>query len=63
MIREFLVFLSVGDLQKSDRSYSYFTLPEKEPPVRYPPGFQEDYIPVHGPTVAKIIEDRADGKI
>lgn len=60
MIRE---FLHVGHLQKSDRLYSYFALPEKEPPVQYPPGFQEDYIPVHGPTVAKIIEDRADGKI
>ena len=42
--------------------HSYFSLPQKEPPVAYPRGFQEDYIPVHGPTVAKLIEDRVDGQ-
>ncbi|KAF9075386.1 hypothetical protein BDP27DRAFT_1415184 [Rhodocollybia butyracea] len=41
---------------------TYHTHPN-EPTVDYPEGFQEDYIPVHGPTVAKIIEDRLDGKI
>ncbi|KAF8328050.1 hypothetical protein F5887DRAFT_1143385 [Amanita rubescens] len=40
---------------------TYFSLPQKEPPVGYPPGFQDDYIPVHGPAVAKLIEDRVDG--
>lgn len=41
---------------------SYFTHPN-EPTVDYPEGFQGNYIPVYGPTVAKIIEDRIDGKI
>ena len=27
----------------------------------YPEGFQGSQIPVHGPYVAKLIEDRADG--
>jgi hypothetical protein len=27
----------------------------------YPEGFQGEQIPVHGPFVAKLIEDRADG--
>ena len=29
--------------------------------VNYPDGFQGEQIPVHGPAVAKLIEDRADG--
>ncbi|KAF8340108.1 hypothetical protein F5887DRAFT_888871, partial [Amanita rubescens] len=41
---------------------TYFSLPQQEPPVAYPHGFQNDYIPVHGPTVAKLIEDRVDGQ-
>ncbi|KIK51000.1 hypothetical protein GYMLUDRAFT_409790 [Collybiopsis luxurians FD-317 M1] len=36
---------------------TYHTHPN-EPRVDYPEGFQEDYIPVHGPTVAKIVEER-----
>ncbi|KAJ4486553.1 hypothetical protein C8J55DRAFT_558517 [Lentinula edodes] len=40
---------------------TFLTHPD-EPSVVYPEGFQDDYIPVHGPTVAKIIEDRLDGK-
>ncbi|KAF5368301.1 hypothetical protein D9757_010526 [Collybiopsis confluens] len=36
---------------------TYHTHPN-EPMVNYPEGFQEDYIPVHGPTVAKIVEER-----
>ncbi len=36
---------------------SYITYPNK-PDIAYPEGFQGDYIPVHGPTVAQIIEDR-----
>ncbi|KAK2460458.1 hypothetical protein APHAL10511_007623 [Amanita phalloides] len=42
---------------------TYFTLPAKEPRVNYPPGFHDDKIPVHGPSVAKLIEDRVDGKL
>ncbi|KAE9407475.1 hypothetical protein BT96DRAFT_914486 [Gymnopus androsaceus JB14] len=41
---------------------TFFTHPN-EPGVDYPEGFQENYIPVDGPTVAKLIEDRIDGKI
>ncbi|KAM6494609.1 Protein of unknown function (DUF563) domain containing protein [Amanita muscaria] len=41
---------------------THFTLPN-EPTVNYPPGFQENSIPVHGPSVAKLIEDRVDGRI
>ena len=29
----------------------------------YPEGFQGTQIPVHGPYVAKLIEDRADGNL
>ncbi|KAK0480446.1 hypothetical protein EDD18DRAFT_703758 [Armillaria luteobubalina] len=36
---------------------TYITYPNK-PDVAYPEGFQRDYIPVHGPTVAQIVEDR-----
>jgi len=41
---------------------TFFTHPN-EPGVDYPEGFQENFIPVDGPTVAKLIEDRIDGKI
>ncbi|KAK7058792.1 hypothetical protein VNI00_001416 [Paramarasmius palmivorus] len=43
----------------NDTAYTY----PNEPGVDYPEGFQENYIPVHGPTVAKIIEDRVDGLV
>ncbi|KAF8963256.1 hypothetical protein BDZ97DRAFT_2059156 [Flammula alnicola] len=36
--------------------------PDK-PDVDYPDGFQENAIPVHGPTVAQLIEDRVAGKL
>ncbi|KAK0184841.1 hypothetical protein F5146DRAFT_1168979 [Armillaria mellea] len=36
---------------------TYYTHPNK-PGVDYPSGFQGNHIPVHGPTVAQIIEDR-----
>ena len=39
----------------------YHTYPDT-PPVAYPEGFQGTSIPVHGPTVARVIEDRLDGK-
>ncbi|RDB23569.1 hypothetical protein Hypma_009271 [Hypsizygus marmoreus] len=39
----------------------YFTHPN-EPNVDYPEGFQGNYIPVHGPTVAKLIEDHVERK-
>ncbi|KAI0266733.1 hypothetical protein BC834DRAFT_873254 [Gloeopeniophorella convolvens] len=38
------------------------TYPEVTWP-NYPDGFQGSQIPVHGPYVAKLIEDRADGKL
>ncbi|KAF9007113.1 hypothetical protein BDQ17DRAFT_1238475 [Cyathus striatus] len=38
------------------------THPNK-PDVNYPEGFQGESIPVHGPTVAQLIEDRVDGKL
>lgn|SRR5712671_5732900 len=40
--------------------YSSTTYPEVTYP-NYPEGFQGSQIPVYGPYVAKLIEDRADG--
>lgn len=40
----------------------YFTGPN-EPRVEYPDGFQGNEIPVFGPMVAQLIEDRVDGKL
>ena len=37
--------------------FSYVTYPEK-PKVDYPECFQGRQIPVHGPSVAQLIEDR-----
>jgi len=41
---------------------TYHTHPNT-PGVGYPEGFQGTSIPVYGPAVAKMIEDRLDGKI
>jgi hypothetical protein len=41
---------------------SYHTHPN-EVQVDYPDGFQGMQIPVHGPTVAKVIEDRVEGRL
>jgi len=41
---------------------THHTIPNK-PRVNYPEGFQGNHIPVDGPTVAKLIEDRYDGKL
>ncbi|KAF5325739.1 hypothetical protein D9611_000649 [Ephemerocybe angulata] len=38
------------------------TWPDK-PNVDYPECFQQNAIPVHGPAVAKLVEDRIDGKL
>lgn len=38
------------------------TWPDK-PDVAYPECFQKNAIPVHGPTVAKLVEDRIEGKL
>jgi hypothetical protein len=38
------------------------TWPDK-PNVDYPDCFQKNAIPVHGPSVAKLIEDRVAGKL
>jgi hypothetical protein len=42
------------------RRSSSTTYPEVTWP-NYPEGFQGQQVPVHGPYVAKLIEDRADG--
>ncbi|KAF9450770.1 hypothetical protein P691DRAFT_809605 [Macrolepiota fuliginosa MF-IS2] len=39
---------------------THYTHPNK-PHVDYPEGFQGNHIPIHGPTVAKLIEDRVEG--
>ncbi|KAF8335775.1 uncharacterized protein EI90DRAFT_3152800 [Cantharellus anzutake] len=41
---------------------SYFSSPNL-PWVNYPEGFQGTQIPVHGPTVARLIEDRVEGRL
>ena len=41
----------------SSTTYPEWTWPN------YPEGFQGTQIPVHGPYIAKLIEDRADGNI
>ncbi|KAF9653910.1 hypothetical protein BDM02DRAFT_3107056 [Thelephora ganbajun] len=41
---------------------TYHTYPDT-PGVAYPEGFQGTSIPVYGPMVAKVIEDRLDGKL
>ncbi|KAK7065106.1 hypothetical protein R3P38DRAFT_2492073 [Favolaschia claudopus] len=38
-------------------------LGDGKPHVDYPDGFQGDAIPVHGPTIAKLIEDRVEGRV
>ncbi|KAG9043141.1 hypothetical protein FS837_009959 [Tulasnella sp. UAMH 9824] len=43
----------------NDTAYTHPT----EPKVHYPNGFQGTQIPIHGPSVAKIIEDRIDGRL
>ncbi|KAJ7591263.1 hypothetical protein C8J56DRAFT_558290 [Mycena floridula] len=41
---------------------TYYSGPTK-PNVDYPEGFQLNYIPVHGPAVAKLVEDRIAGVV
>ncbi|PPR02525.1 hypothetical protein CVT24_001951 [Panaeolus cyanescens] len=41
---------------------THHTYPNK-PKVEYPEGFQGNEIPVYGPTIAQLIEDRVDGKL
>ena len=41
---------------------SWFTSPNL-PSVAYPEGFQGTQIPVYGPAVAKLIEDRVEGRL
>lgn len=41
---------------------SHRAYPNK-PDVNYPEGFQGDFIPVHGPTVVQLIEDRVAMKL
>lgn len=60
MIRECQVLVAVLRLQVYRRRY---TTAPNEPGVNYPPGFQGTSIPVHGPTVAQLIEDRLEGRL
>ena len=46
----------------SPLSSRYATHPT-EPKVDYPEGFQGDRIPAHGPSIAKLIEDRLEGRL
>jgi len=41
---------------------TYATHPT-EPRVDYPEGFQGNQIPAHGPSIAKLIEDRVEGRL
>ncbi|KAG8959901.1 hypothetical protein FRC00_001135, partial [Tulasnella sp. 408] len=41
---------------------TYFTHPD-EPRVDLPEGFQGNQIPAHGPSIAKLIEDRVEGRL
>ncbi|KAF9487953.1 hypothetical protein BDN71DRAFT_1404003 [Pleurotus eryngii] len=43
-------------------TYVYHSAADK-PDVNYPEGFQSNQIPVHGPAIAKLIEDRVEGRI
>ncbi|KAF7344858.1 hypothetical protein MVEN_01647500 [Mycena venus] len=45
------------------RRYRTEGLGEGKPPVNYPDGFQTNRIPVHAPTIAKLIEDRVEGRV
>lgn len=53
-------FNQVPDSNWGVSIFSAFTEPSL-PLVDYPEGFQENWIPVHGPFVAKLIEERIDG--
>ena len=61
MIRELIQSLSIPLLSHCSHP-RYFTYPE-EPDIDYPDGFQGSRIPVHGPAVAKLIEDRLEGRL
>ncbi|KIY49159.1 hypothetical protein FISHEDRAFT_65520 [Fistulina hepatica ATCC 64428] len=39
------------------------SLPNPPPRVNYPPGFQDNEIPVYGPYVAQLVEDHLEGKL
>ena len=57
---------SISPLLPLDRAsltrHSYFTSPNL-PSVAYPEGFQGTEIPVYGPTVAALIEERVEGRL
>jgi hypothetical protein len=50
------VFVLLNDIVR------YHTYPE-DIRVDYPEGFQGTEIPVYGPVVAKVIEDRIEGRL
>jgi len=56
------VFFLFSFYIRPDTLDSHHTYPDK-PDVDYPDGFQGNAIPVHGPTIAQLIEDRIAGKV
>ncbi|KAG8878864.1 hypothetical protein FRB97_002151 [Tulasnella sp. 331] len=53
---------ALGHRHYGIRNDTYSTYPDT-PRVDYPEGFQGNSIPVHGPTVAKLIQDRVEGTV
>ncbi|KAF8809914.1 hypothetical protein BYT27DRAFT_7232134 [Phlegmacium glaucopus] len=58
----FAVWNDTSDFIPLELYDSYTTYPDK-PPVKYPKCFQGKEIPVHGPTISQLIEDRVSGKL
>jgi hypothetical protein len=61
-VRSDSVSVEVATQPDSPSGASSTTYPEWTWP-NYPEGFQGSKIPVYGPYVAKLIEDRADGNL
>ena len=61
MTRTPLIFLLYYVVLTLYHHVRYYTYPN-EPGVDYPDGFQGNSIPVHGPTVARLIEEHVDRK-
>lgn len=54
-------FSNLSMIPVHDLHLSHHTYPNK-PDVDYPEGFQGNEIPVYGPGIAQLIEDRVAGK-
>ena len=57
-----ILFLVCGITSTNPIYYSYVTHPDK-PAVKYPECFQGKEIPIHGPSVARLIEDRVSAAL